>query len=143
VVAVIAVMIFALVDIAMSKESQLRVLNRPVWIMLVVVMPGLGAILWFVIGKSRGRATPTAPMGPDDDDEFVRNLGKETVDERIRRLEEELRELDSEFEAPASDSSDEPRSDDHSGSVDADADADGDGDGDGAQPSGDGHPESR
>jgi hypothetical protein len=118
VVAVIAVMIFALVDIAMSKESQLRVLNRPIWIMLIVVLPGLGAILWFILGKGRGRPTSPAPLGPDDDDDFMRNLGKETVDERIRRLEEELRELDTEIDSPPIDSPDASDSDQQSESND-------------------------
>ncbi len=108
VVAVIAVMIFALVDISMSKDSQVRVLNRPVWILLIVVLPGLGAILWFVLGKGKANSAKTAPLGPDDDDDFVRNLGKETVDERIRRLEEELRELDSETDLRKPASEDNP-----------------------------------
>jgi hypothetical protein len=106
VVAVIAVMIFALVDIAMSKESQLRVLNRPIWIMR------------FILGKGRGRPTSPAPLGPDDDDDFMRNLGKETVDERIRRLEEELRELDTEIDSPPIDSPDASDSDQQSESND-------------------------
>lgn len=107
VVAVLAVTIFALVDIAMSKDSQVRVLNRPVWILLIVVLPGLGSILWFVLGKSTVSAAKPAPLGPDDDDDFVRTLGKETVDERIRRLEEELRELDSETDGAGPESDDD------------------------------------
>lgn len=104
----------------MSKESQLRVLNRPIWIMLIVVLPGLGAILWFILGKGRGRPATTTPLGPDDDDDFMRNLGKETVDERIRRLEEELRELDTEIDLPATDSPNASDSDQQPGSNDGD-----------------------
>ena len=45
-----------------------------------------------------GRARVTAP---DDDTEFLRRLGQDAEqDERIRRLEQELAELDSEPETP-------------------------------------------
>lgn len=122
IVAVLALMIFALVDVAMSKDAQVRVLNRPIWIALILLVPAVGAVLWFSLGKNRRGTQNVRPIAPDDDPEFLRDLGKESVDERIRRLEEELRLLDSDApdsprapdttNAPdVSDASDEPPTD--------------------------------
>lgn len=108
--AVLAIMIFALVDVAMSKDSQVRVLNRPVWIAVILVLPAVGAVLWFTMGKNRRGAQNVRPVAPDDDPDFLRNLGKESVDERIRRLEDELRQLDSDApnDSAAGDAPDSP-----------------------------------
>ncbi len=92
--------VYSIVDCALQAPTRHRGVSKPVWILIVVVFPVVGGILWFVIGRSRGR---TAPLfrAPDDDPEF---LGRITLtsdqDERIRRLEEELAALDSEDDDP-------------------------------------------
>lgn len=93
-VAVVALTIFALVDLFVTNANRLRAFPKPVWIGLIVVLPVIGPVLWLTIGKNRpGRAT--TPRAPDDDPGFLGTLG-ESADERIKRLEEELRRLDEE-----------------------------------------------
>lgn len=93
-VAVVALTIFALVDLFVTNTNRLRAFPKPVWIGLIVVLPVIGPVLWLTIGKNRpGRAT--TPRAPDDDPGFLGTLG-ESTDERIKRLEEELRRLDEE-----------------------------------------------
>jgi len=93
-VAVVALTIFALVDLFVTNTNRLRAFPKPVWIGLIVVLPIIGPVLWLTIGKNRpGRAA--TPRAPDDDPGFLGTLG-ESADERIRRLEEELRRLDEE-----------------------------------------------
>ena len=92
-VAAVALTIYALVDLSVTQATRLRAFPKPVWIALIVVLPVIGPILWLTIGKNR-RAT-TKPKAPDDDPNFLGTLG-ESADERIQRLEEELRKLDEE-----------------------------------------------
>ena len=92
-VAAAALTIYALVDLFVTQATRLRAFPKPVWIALIVVLPVIGPILWLTIGKNR-RAV-TKPKAPDDDPNFLGTLG-ESADERIQRLEEELRKLDEE-----------------------------------------------
>lgn len=96
-VGVVAFTIYALVDLFMTQNPRVRAFPKPVWIAVVVALPVVGPVLWLLVGKSKGgprrRSGPTAP---DDDPSFLGSLEKETPEERIRRLEEELKKLDEE-----------------------------------------------
>jgi hypothetical protein len=93
-VAAIALTVYALVDLFVTGSSKLRAFPKPVWIALIVVLPVIGPTLWLTIGKSGGRSS-LPPRAPDDDPGFLGTIG-ESADERIKRLEEELRKLDEE-----------------------------------------------
>jgi hypothetical protein len=56
----------------------------------------LGPILWLFVGKNRRMPKQTTPMFPDDDMGFLGRIDRESAEDRIRRLEEELRQLDEE-----------------------------------------------
>lgn len=99
--AVLAVVfvIISLVDCAMQPASRHRGVAKPLWIVIIAVLPVIGAVLWFVIG--RGKAAGPARNAPDDDPEFLRRMAMPSdQDERIRRLEEELAQLDAEDTDP-------------------------------------------
>ena len=75
-------------------------MSKPVWILIVVLLPVLGGILWLTVGRVR-RSTIAARRAPDDDPEFLEQIGTlSDQDERIRRLEEELAQLDAEDDDP-------------------------------------------
>jgi hypothetical protein len=97
-VAVVAFTIYALVDLFMTHAPRVRAFPKPLWIAVIVVLPVLGPILWLLIGKARGKpkATRTVGNAPDDNPTFLSSIDREESDERIRRLEEELRKLDDE-----------------------------------------------
>jgi hypothetical protein len=88
--------VYSIVDCAIQPSTRHRGVGKPAWLAIVILVPVLGGILWFVVGRSR---PSTAPLrrAPDDDPDF---LGRITIssdqDERIRRLEEELAQLDAE-----------------------------------------------
>lgn len=93
---VVALDVFAIVDVLLIDGRRFRALNRPVWAILIVFLPVVGAILWFLVGRARldGADQPLI-VAPDDDPAFLRNLRRdEEQDERIRRLEQELADLD-------------------------------------------------
>lgn len=96
----VAFWVYSIVDCAMQPPTRHRGVSKPAWLVIAILLPVLGGILWFVVG--RGRASSAAPVrAPDDDPAFLRGLGSQSEqDERIRRLEEELAQLDAEDDDP-------------------------------------------
>ncbi|WP_159607298.1 PLDc N-terminal domain-containing protein [Agromyces humi] len=97
-VAAVIFTIYAVADCAFFDRSRIRGLRRGWWIVVILIVPIIGGLLWFIIG--RGRANRVGPsrggaIAPDDDADFLRRLRTDAEqDERIRRLEQELAELD-------------------------------------------------
>lgn len=87
--------IYSVVDCALFDRSRVRGLAKPIWLLIIILFPVIGGILWFLIGRGRRKAAERRTIAPDDDPEF---LGKLKLDrdqeERIRQLEKELAELD-------------------------------------------------
>lgn len=92
----VAFTIFSVIDLLMTEKARVRALNKPLWAIVILILPGLGGILWLALGKARGGSGTTAQrIAPDDDPAFLKGLNKDRdQDERIRRLEQELSELD-------------------------------------------------
>jgi ABC-type Na+ efflux pump permease subunit len=93
---VLAVDVFAIVDVILTDLRRVRALNKTIWVLIVLVLPLVGAVLWFTIGKDRSASSDERrTIAPDDDPSFLKNLRRdEEQDERIRRLEQELADLD-------------------------------------------------
>ncbi len=104
-VAVVALTIYALVDLFVTAKSRLRAFPLPVWVGIIVVLPVIGPVLWLVIGKNKPVQT-TPATAPDDDPRFFGGLA-ESAEERIQRLEEELRALNDEDLKSSDDSDDD------------------------------------
>jgi len=105
--------VYTIVDCAVQPAARHRGVSKPAWMVIVIVLPVLGGILWFLIGRGRAGKT-TLRRAPDDDPEFLGRLSpsaRADQDERIRRLEEELAQLDSEAADPR-DARPKPRTDD-------------------------------
>ncbi|GAB2454087.1 hypothetical protein HD599_002915 [Conyzicola lurida] len=94
-VVVIALMIFTMVDVILTDRRRIRALNKTAWF-FVVIIPVVGPALWFFLGKDRPDSEgQRRTLAPDDDPNFLKNIRRdEEQDERIRRLEQELAELD-------------------------------------------------
>lgn len=92
----VAFILYALVDAAMTDASRARGVPKPVWVVLVVVLPVIGAILWFAIGKGRPGAAQVVSPAPDDDPRFTGAKLSDAELERLRELEERLHALDAE-----------------------------------------------
>lgn len=90
VVLVLALYVYTLIDLATSRSDEVRVLPRLVWLLVVLVVPIVGPVLWLVFGRPvnahgggfgarlrgpRGpRPKPPRPIAPDDDPDFLRGL---------------------------------------------------------------------
>lgn len=101
-----ALVVYALVDVAITPADRIRSLPKPVWLLAIVVFPLVGAVLWFILGKPRrsSRPNPTHPTDIVDRGSSTGPFSTESVDERIARLEEELRRLEDEGDVPPKDS---------------------------------------
>ncbi|MEI3868457.1 PLD nuclease N-terminal domain-containing protein [Microbacterium sp. CCNWLW134] len=92
--------VYSIVDCALQPPNRHRGVSKPIWILIVILLPVLGGALWFVVGRLR-KKTIAARRAPDDDPEFLGRIGSiSDQDERIRRLEEELAQLDAEADDP-------------------------------------------
>ncbi len=96
----IAFWVYSIVDCALLAPTRHRGVSKPVWLIIVVLLPVLGGVLWFAVG--RGRLSPQGAFrAPDDDPAFLGTIGSVSdQDERIRRLEAELAALDAEDPTP-------------------------------------------
>jgi hypothetical protein len=98
--AAVAFWVFTIVDCAVQPAIRHRGVSKPVWILIVVLLPVIGGVMWLIVGRSRANAAGTH-SAPDDDIEFLGRIGTMSdQDERIRRLEEELAQLDAEDDDP-------------------------------------------
>lgn len=102
----VAVVVYTVTDIINAPDEDLHGLPRGVWLILVILIPVLGSVVWFVVSingrRTRGEAlggprsgprtapgsagTPgsgrpggarTGPVAPDDDPEFLWRLEQE------------------------------------------------------------------
>jgi hypothetical protein len=101
---IVLLMLFAVVDIAVIDRARIRRLHRGAWIALAIVLPIVGPVLWFFVGRIRSGEAATAAsappsqrsgqIAPDDDPDFLGRLHREQEqDDRIRELEKKLDEL--------------------------------------------------
>ena len=89
----IAVYIYFIIDVLRTPSGQTRSLPRFVWLLVVVLIPLLGGLLWLALGRvwpSPGArfGRRRGPLAPDDDPSFLKQLGD---DAWVRRMEQRRR----------------------------------------------------
>jgi hypothetical protein len=96
-VAVLVIFVYGLVDVIRTDGRLTRGISKPAWIVVMIVLPVIGAILWLLIGRPRGTSPQQSqrhPTAPDDDPDFLRNLEarrrNQAEAERLKRLKAEL-----------------------------------------------------
>jgi len=87
----IVLVVGALVDIVTRPDGQVKHLPKTVWVLLVVLLPMIGSIVWFVAGREY--ATPV-PLGSFGD---PRRRAAPSTAQRPLTTEEELAALDREI----------------------------------------------
>lgn len=121
VIFVVVLFIYGLIDCLRSDASDVRSIPKAAWILVILLLPVIGVLLWFFLGRpqyaqpegnagarpnfggfgpiggpSQYPSRPARSTAPDDDPAFLRNL------ERTRRLkaeEDRLRKLKDELDA--------------------------------------------
>ncbi len=81
--AAIALIVYAATDCAGSTDDERRGVPKPLWMLIIIVLPVFGAIAWlfqrYSGRKARPRPTkgPRPPVAPDDDPDFLWRLEQE------------------------------------------------------------------
>jgi hypothetical protein len=106
--AVFVIVVLALIDIITRDDGQVRHLPKITWVFLVIFLPLIGSLIWFLVGREWNRGADPVPFGhPARQDDAVRRVASGSTteaqlaalnaeiaaaerDERIRRLEAEL-----------------------------------------------------
>ena len=98
-------MVFALVDIIRADQWTIRHLDKTMWIIIVILLPLIGSVLWFAVGRDHGHAVDLGSFGdprrrealprPEGGTEreleaLEREIEREEQNDRIRRLEAKL-----------------------------------------------------
>lgn len=79
-------LVASLVDCALTPSRQANILPKAVWLIICIVLPAVGPVLWFTIG--RRKAVETGPTdAPDDNEEFLRGIDVDAeIDDFERRM---------------------------------------------------------
>ncbi|WP_055565506.1 PLD nuclease N-terminal domain-containing protein [Streptomyces atriruber] len=84
---VLAVWIYAFIDVLNTPEKEVRHLPKVVWVIIVLLFGEvlLGPVAWFVTGKKRhapgsGRRGRGGWVAPDDNPEFLKSLKEKEED---------------------------------------------------------------
>lgn len=90
-------MVFAVVDIILRDESQVRHLPKMVWLFLVILLPLLGTILWFAIGREyperqAPRPPQFAPWASEPAPPAAAPRDTRTTEQQLADLEREIEE---------------------------------------------------
>jgi hypothetical protein len=110
-----AFMVYSLVDCAMTDRARIRGPRKGVWF-VIILLPVLGGVLWFLVGRGRNSAPVPRTVAPDDDPAFLRRLAQDKdQEERIRRLEQQLADLDADAPSPERERLPEPDKDSDGG----------------------------
>jgi hypothetical protein len=96
----LALWIFCIVDVITSDEYQVRNLPKLAWLLIVLLLPDIGSIVWLIAGRPQGarvgpapRSNPRFPeydrpgrhvaVNPDDDEEFLRRCRERAEQQRL------------------------------------------------------------
>jgi len=103
--------VFCVADCILSDEARVRSLPKLLWLLIVLVLPDVGSVLWLVLGRPKGAARSMPYKGnagvptkydrpgrafatnPDDDAAFMRQL-RDRAEQQRRSAEQERRTQD-------------------------------------------------
>ena len=122
-VLLLALWLFCLVDVIITNEYACRNLPKLLWLLIVLVLPDIGSLLWLILGRPQGvrvarladaqgsaasrgfdpRAAGAAHVAnPDDDEEFMAQVRLRAEQQR-QRARDQRRD-----QTPPSDAGDNP-----------------------------------
>jgi protein-S-isoprenylcysteine O-methyltransferase Ste14 len=73
--------VFTTVYAAAANKAEVRLLPKWVWVLLCLLVPFFGGLLYLMVGRPLGRGPAggtgrTRTIAPDDDPNFLRDLGR-------------------------------------------------------------------
>ncbi len=93
--AMFVISLYALIDCIQTPARSVRSLPKAVWLLVVILLPGFGGVAWLLLGRAQRAGSGggllsgrTAPTAPDDDPDFMRQLGDQTWSQKMKRKRE-------------------------------------------------------
>ena len=104
-VAVVALYIYAMLDLMRAPSAEVRLLPKWLWVVVVLLVFLVGPLTYLALGRPRapyppsgggdgggsgGRGPgPRGPVAPDDDPEFLRRIDEQSWSAKMERLRRE------------------------------------------------------
>lgn len=89
----LAFYIYSIIDVLRCSKNQTRTLPKYVWLLIVIVLPILGGVLWLILGRvwpAGGlNGKKSGPSAPDDDPKFLRKLDDDVWVDKMRKRREQ------------------------------------------------------
>lgn len=100
---IVALMIGALIDIITRDDSQVKYMPKMVWIIIAILLPLIGSILWFTLGREYGEggisiprmprpATRARPHAPTAEQSGAPSTDARTTEQQMADLDREIEE---------------------------------------------------
>ena len=70
-----ALTIYSIIDCSRAPESSIRALPKWAWLVIIIFVPGIGAIAWIIAGSPSGPGRPKKNkkiIPPDDNPEWLK-----------------------------------------------------------------------
>ncbi|MEZ5090797.1 MAG: PLD nuclease N-terminal domain-containing protein [Micropruina sp.] len=61
VVLIALLVIYCLIEVAQANPTRVRVVPRWLWVVLIIVLPGIGAVAWLLAGRPKADPETAAP----------------------------------------------------------------------------------
>ncbi len=92
--------VWAILDVIATEETMMRSLPKSMWLLLVIMLPSIGAVAWIALGRpagvgwrpgDTGYRAPRRATGPEDRPDWNRSREEQRreFEETDRRLREE------------------------------------------------------
>lgn len=85
----VALYVYFIIDVARTPKGQARSLPKWLWMLLVIVLPLVGGVLWLILGRAwpegGGWWRRSGPVAPDDDPRFLRKLDDDVWSKKMKR----------------------------------------------------------
>jgi len=90
----IALYIYFIIDVLRTPRGDTRSLPKAVWLLLVIVIPILGGLIWLALGRvwqppGARFGRQKGPLAPDDDPKFLKQLGDDVWIKKMQRRRDE------------------------------------------------------
>lgn len=84
IIVAVAVYIWFVIDVSQTQKSGVRNLPKGVWLLVVVVLPILGGLIWMLTGRPKNPRKRKKSNAPDDDPKFLAKLAEDEWRRKMR-----------------------------------------------------------
>ena len=76
-IVITALTIYSIIDCSRTPETAIRSLPKWAWLVIIILVPGIGAVAWIIAGRpqgpGRGRRKKNI-IPPDDNSDWLKKL---------------------------------------------------------------------